>query len=79
MGVSTQDDREQLCRREYLEAELLQVLARALVAGQLAPGRLVVQLCMSVWVGVCFEGKQGLAFFLGIVIAPPSSILKEVR
>ncbi len=59
-GAGAQDDREQLGHRdrERLGAEVLQALARALVGGQVAHRRVVVQPGVFVGVGVDFAGEH---------------------
>jgi hypothetical protein len=56
--AGAQDDREQLGHGERLGAEVLQALARALMAGQVAHRRVVVQPGVLVGIGVGFAGEH---------------------
>ena len=76
-GAGAQDDGQQLGQRERLGAEMLQALARALVAGHFAHGRVVVQFRVFVRVGVRFEGEHAVVFLLRVVMGLPPHIPQE--
>src|SRR5258708_6237466 len=56
---------------------MLQAFARALMAGQLAHRRVIIQFGMLIGVRVLFQGKHSMAFLLDILMASPTSILRR--